>query len=134
MSLTGLMQAHNTYARDIKVLPSSAQSELKHNFDSNVSVIKIDKKLGLVKEYEVILDDGTEITYDSKANWTDIEVDPRQEVPSAYIPAKIAKFVKNSHRDSKIVGIEKDRKGYDVTLSNGIDIIFSPKGDFVKYD
>ncbi|MDE6300447.1 MAG: PepSY-like domain-containing protein [Muribaculaceae bacterium] len=130
----GIIQARDNYARDIKTLPAAAQAEIKNNFKAGVSVIKIDKDLGRISEYEVILTDGTEITYDSKGNWKDVEVAPNHEVPAVYVPAPVREYVKKSHKGTKIVGIEKERKGYEVTLSNGIDIKFSADGSFLKYD
>lgn len=134
ISATSLVTARDTYARDIKVLPAAAQSEINNNFKAGVSVIKIDKDLGRISEYEVVLNDGTQITFDSKGNWKDIEVAPNKEVPDKYIPAQVKNFVNKSHKGKKIVGIEKDRKEYEVTLSDGIEIKFSSKGDFIKYD
>lgn len=134
LSSTGLAIARDTYARDIKVLPSAAQHELNNNFKGEVSLIKIDKDLGRISEYEVVLTDGAQVTFDSKGNWKDIEVAPGKEVPANYIPAPMKEFVKKSHKGAKIVGIEKDRKGYEVTLSNGIEIKFNTAGSFVKYD
>ena len=134
LSTTGFVNARDTYVRDIKALPIAAQSEIKKNFKANVSVIKVDKELGHISEYEVVLTDGTEITYDSKGNWKDVEVSPTKEVPAAYVPGAVADYVKKNHKGEKIVGIEKERKGYEVSLSNGVDIKFDTNGNFQKYD
>ncbi|MDE5958255.1 MAG: hypothetical protein K2G78_08155, partial [Muribaculaceae bacterium] len=43
----------DTYAHDASVLPAAAQQVLKKNFKAKVSVVKIDKDFGMVKDYEV---------------------------------------------------------------------------------
>ena len=45
----------DTYAHDASVLPAAAQAVLKKNFKAEVTVVKIDKDFGMVKDYEVIL-------------------------------------------------------------------------------
>lgn len=68
------MSAKDTYSRDVKVLPESAQTVLKNNFKVEVSHIKIDKDRGRVSEYDVILTDRSDISFYSDSNWKDVEV------------------------------------------------------------
>ena len=58
--------ARDTYAHDASVLPKAAQTTLSQNFKARVSVVKIDKDFGRISDYEVILTDGTEITFDPR--------------------------------------------------------------------
>jgi len=126
--------ARDTYAHDASVLPKAAQTVIANNFKSKVSVVKIDKDFGRVSEYEVILSDGTEISFDRDGNWKNVEVGDNATIPSAFIPSLIAEYVKANMLGKKIVGIEKKRSGYDVELSNGVDIKFDKNGQFVRYD
>lgn len=132
--ITTTAAARDTYSRDVSVLPAAAQSVLKQNFKSQVSVIKIDKDFGRVSDYEVILADGTEITFDRSGNWENVEVGRKSSVPSAFVPKQISDFVKTQQKGQKIIGIEKDRSGYEVELSNGVDMKFDRNGKFLKYD
>lgn len=126
--------AKDSYSRDASVLPKGAQTTLSNNFKAKVSVIKIDKELGRISDYEVVLTDGTEITFDRDGNWKDIEVGINGTIPSGFIPAEVAKYVKKNQPGQKIVGIEKERHGYDVELSNGVDIKFDKQGQFIRFD
>lgn len=126
--------AADKYTRDAAVLPEAAKTTIAKNFSSKVSLVKIDKELGRVHEYEVILTDGTEITFDRNGNWKDIEVYKDSKVPAAFIPEKISSYVKKDQSNAHIVGIEKDRKSYEVQLSNGVDMIFDLNGNFKRYD
>lgn len=122
------------YVHDGSVLPQAAQAVIKKNFKSEVSLVKIDKTLGKISEYEVVLTDGSEITFDSKGNWREVETSKSKSVPSGFVPKSISDYVSKNHKGQKIVGIEIKRDGYEVDLSNGIDIRFSKTGDFIKYD
>lgn len=126
--------AKDTYSRDVNTLPKAAQTTLANNFKAKVSVIKIDKDLGRVSDYEVILTDGTEITFDRDGNWDNIEVGVKGKVPSAFIPTAISTYVKSHQPGQKIVGIDKERGGYEIELSNGVEMKFDKDGRFIKYE
>lgn len=129
-----MAQASDTYAHDGSVLPESASSVIKNNFNAKVSVVKIDKDFGRISEYDVVLSDGTEITFDRNGNWKDIEVANNRTVPASMVPASITAYVKDNQVAQHIVGIEKNRSGYEVQLSNGVDMKFNENGQFVRYD
>lgn len=124
----------DTYSRDVNVLPQKAKTVLAKNFSSQVSVIKLDHKHNHVSEYEVILNDGSEITFDSKGNWKEVEVNKASSVPSVFVLSEISKYVSQNYRDARIVGVEKDRKGYEVQLSIGQDLKFDRQGRFLRLD
>lgn len=126
--------AKDTFLHDASVLPKAAQTTIANNFNAQVSLVKIDKEFGRVSEFEVILTDGTEISFDRDGNWENIETAATKAVPAAFIPKTISNFVANKHAGTKIVSIDKERNGYEVELSNGIDIKFNRAGEFQRYD
>lgn len=126
--------ASDTYAHDASVLPKAAQTTLKNNFKAKVSVVKIDKDLGHISEYEVVLTDGTEIEFDRSGNWKSVEVSASKSVPSAFVPNAITASIKKLQPGQKVIGIEKKRNGYNVDLSNGVEMKFDLQGKFIKYD
>lgn len=126
--------ASDRYSHDASVLPAAARTTIANNCKSKVSVVKIDKDFGHISEYEVVLMDGTEISFDSKGNWESVEVNVGKSVPAAFIPTGVATFVKNAQNGQRIVGIEKERGGYEVTLANGVEMKFNRQGDFVSYE
>lgn len=126
--------AGDKYAHDASVLPTAAKTVIQKNFKANVSLVKIDKDFGRVSEYEVILSDGSEITFDRDGNWKDVEVTNNKSVPSGFILKPIQDYVKANQKGTRIVGIEKKHNGYEVELSNGVDIKFDSSGNFKRYD
>ncbi len=126
--------ARDNYSHHAADLPNSAQVVLKNNFKADVSHIKIEKNFGKIKEYDVVLTDGTEITFDSHGNWKDIEVRQNASVPASLVPKAIADYVKQNQKNAKITGIEKEKSGYEVELSNGIEIKFNTAGQFLRFE
>lgn len=126
--------ARDSYSRDVNVLPASARTTLKNTFKADVSHIKIEKSLGRVSEYDVVMTDGTEVTFDRSGNWKDVEVKRGGEVPKALVPQLVKKYIDQYQRGAKIVGLEKNRSGYEVELSNGVEMRFDKDGKFVRYD
>lgn len=128
------LSAREKYSHDVSVLPTAAQTTIKNNFKAEVSHIKIDKDFGHVSEYDVVLTDGSEITFDKAGNWKDVEVRGTASVPNAFIPAAISTYVKQTQKNVTITGIEKKKSGYEVELSNGVEMKFDSNGKFIKYD
>ncbi|MDE5998403.1 MAG: PepSY-like domain-containing protein [Muribaculaceae bacterium] len=126
--------AGNNKSHDVSVLPEQAQQVLKQNFKSEISHIKIGKEFGQIREYDVVMTDGSEIYFDKHGNWKEVEVSPKMSVPSAIIPNPIITFVKDNQKEAKVTGIEKKNYGYEVELSNGMDVRFTEKGKFIRYD
>ncbi len=126
--------ARDEYVHDSSVLPETAISTIDKNFKSDVSVVKIDRTLGRVSEYEVTLTDGTEISFDRNGNWESVETNNNVSVPSSIVLQPVSDYVAKNYAGSKIVGVERDRRGIEVDLSNGVDLYFTHTGKFVRAD
>lgn len=122
------------YSRDAAILPEKAQKLISQHFNSAISIVKEEKEFAEGKEYEVILADGCEITFDSKGEWKDIETPNNLAVPGSLVPKPIYDYIVANHHGASIVGIEKEKKGYEVELSNNLKIEFNKDGGFLKYD
>lgn len=129
-----MANASDTYTRDASALPAAARTLIANDFSAGISIVKIDKTMGRVDDYEVVLTDGTEIKFDRNGNWEEVEVAANKRVPDALIPAGIRNYVSDNQHGTRIVGIEKSRKGYEVTLSNGVEIKFNREGQFIRFD
>lgn len=107
-------------------LPSPAQQLIQKHFKGNApSITK--KDVGILSHnYEVIFVDGTKIEFDRRGRWIDIEA-RGTAVPSELVPRPIAHYVSKSFPNTKIVTIERNKRGYNVDLSNGIELDFNRK-------
>lgn len=114
-------------------LPKAAQTLIqKHFSDKQVSFIQKDTE-GIGVDYDVVLSDGTKIEFDSKGKWKKIDCKP-QAVPAALIPQPISNYVKQAFPGASIVKIEIDRRGYEIDLSNGLDVKFSKNFKVLEVD
>lgn len=127
-------QARDRYERTDASLPQAAKSILQKNFKAKVALVKIEKNIAVINEYEVILTDGTEITFDSKGNWDNIETPLNKAVPAKLMPQGVVDYVNTNYKKANVVSIDKEGYGYDVELSNGIEMKFDKGGNFVRFD
>ena len=126
--------ARGNYTHDVNVLPETARATIEQNFNADVNHIRIGKDFGRIRQYDVVMTDGTEIYFDKHGNWTEIEAARGGSVPANLFPNPITTFVKENQKKVKVTGIEKKAFGYEVELSNGMDVQFSEKGKFLRYD
>lgn len=127
-------KASDEIVRDVSYLPKTAQTFISGNFKENISFIKIEKTLGFITDYEVVLTDGTEVKFDRNGNWDSVEMPSSKAVPAKLVPSEIANYVRKNYPKQRIVSIDKESHGYDVELQNGLDLVFNKAGQFKKID
>lgn len=128
------MAARDRVSRNVKDLPAAAQTMLSKYFGGEkVNHIKIDKPTFGSTEYDVVLNDGTEVEFDSKGNWKEIDCGMKA-VPDALVLKPIREYVKSTFKGQKIVNIEKKSNKYDIELQDGTDLEFDRSGRFLRID
>lgn len=137
--VTILLTSVQTFAQDVVIqkneLPKAAQTFIQKYFgEETPSQIIKDTDHLIYTEYKVFLNNGVEIEFDDNGNWEEIKNQANQAIPTNFIAKPILDYVKKSFPNTHIVKIEKDKRGFDVELSNGIDLEFNSKGNFVRID
>lgn len=109
-----------------------------HTYFPNTEIIaSIKDGLG----YDVTLTDYTQISFDGnlfgKLEWD--EVDCRHAnlstiVPVALVPAPITNLVNKMHGGQSIAKISKDSRGWDITLTNGIELELDKRFNIIDMD
>lgn len=117
----------------VNQLPAAAQQMIKKNFPNNKVAMAKQEKDVLKTSYDVVFTNGDKIEFDSKGNWTEISC-KNSFVPLALIPVQIQNYVQQNYPDNKIIEIDRDKKEYDVKLSNGIEITFNTKFQVIEMD
>lgn len=75
---------NDVITRNLNELPAPARTILKQQFaHTKVSYIKIDKDWFKSTTYDVQLVNGTEVSFDSKGDWTEVD-GKRSEVPAFF--------------------------------------------------
>lgn len=114
-------------------LPKGAQAFASKYFaGKQTSLIKLDGDL-LRKSYEVLYSDGTKVEYDSAGEWKEVSV-RGGSVPAGIVPAQIATALQTRFAQQSITKIERTRRGYEVELSNGLEVSLDKKGRIKKVD
>lgn len=114
-------------------MPQKAQSFIKKHFGNRqVAMAKMETDF-MSKSYDVIFTNGDKIELDKKGDWTNIDCE-YSEVPVDIIPVPIRNYVNKTYPGTTIKQIEKDRRGYDVELSNGWELKFNRSFQIVDMD
>ena len=87
--------------------------------------------------YEVELNDGTELVFDQQGNFLGIDDDGNEDfgdedIAPDDLPAGIIEFVNTYFPGTTIVEAERENNGnFEIELSNDVEIIFNADGDFL---
>ena len=100
-------------------MPQLAQQFIKQHFS--------DSKVAL------IFTNGNKVEFDKKGNWEEVDC-KHTSVPVAIIPAAIQKYVTTNYPDAKVLKIERDKKDYEVKLSNRTELKFDLKFNLIDID
>ena len=82
-------------------------------------------------KYEVFLADGTEVEFDQSGAWTSVDCKSKA-VPAAIVPEAIGRYVAENYPNLAIVQIERESYGYEIELSNDLDIQFDHDFKLIK--
>ncbi len=130
----GQMSARDKVYRNADPLPPAAKTMLKTFFPKlNINRVKVDKKVLGKAEYEVILNDGTEIEFNNDGDWTEVDCGHRA-IPQNIIMKSIRDYVSKNYKGKSIVKIDKGTRDYEIELSNGIELKFDRAGNFQRID
>lgn len=110
-------------------LPATAQTLLKQNFvDKMPLIITMDWD-----DYTVMYDSGEKIEFNKQGEWKEFDC-RTSSVPSALIPEQIKASVQTSFPGTTIIKLDRNRRGYEVKLNNGLEIEFNPSFQVIDID
>lgn len=117
----------------INELPEKAQAFLREHFSGQSHDYLLKDAETFKVDYEVRLTNGTEIEFNKKGEWKEVNGN-KIAIPVSVLPMSIASYLKTNHPDTFATKIEKETKGYEVKLDNGLELKFNSRGKFVKID
>lgn len=128
------MQADDDKSITREELPQSAQMFLTRHFEfADVLYAKAERDMGVVTSYDVVLEGNVKVEFNRSGDWTSVDCE-RGQVPDSVLPQSILDYVKNRFSKAYVVEIERDRMGYEVKLSNDLDLDFDKNGNFLRVD
>ena len=134
IALVGLMMhAFSCCADDKPIppeqLPQAAKVFVKKTFPEQ-TIVYAEKDYD---SFEARLNNGVKVKFDKKGNWDTVE-SKTQPVPSHLVPQVILNYVRSTYHDAFITKIDKERNGYEIELSNGLELKFNKKGFLTEVD
>lgn len=132
-AMSTVVMADNEKPIQVGELPTKAQTFISTYFKSQkIALAKVETEL-FSKVYDVIFTNGEKLEFDKSGEW--LEVNCKQTaVPAKIVPAAISNYVKTNYPDAKILKIERDKKGYEVQLSNRWEITFDSQMRVIDID
>ena len=118
---------------NISALPQSIKDYINTNYP-NATILYAEKDYDDgQKAYEVKLDNGMELEFDSNGNLLSSDDD---NVPTSQLPQAIIDYVNNNHPNNTIkeaeIEFEDGQKMYKVELDNDMELYFDMNGNFIK--
>lgn len=114
-------------------LPAKSQEFIKTHFsDYQVSFVLTDKEFADV-DYKVRFENGTEIEFNAKGDWTDVS-GKQNCIPTGFILKEITDYVNAYHKDACITDVEREFNRITIELNNKLEIEFNSKGKLISYD
>lgn len=111
-------------------LPQQAKDFVAKNF-SGKTIQYVEQDFD---EFEVQLSDGSEIKFKRNGEWESIK--SYNGIPANLLPAGVGTYLSGNFADEKIFEAEKDWNGFEVKLSNRMEVFFDKNGKHLgqKYD
>ncbi len=117
----------------LEQLPTEAQQVINTHFArQKVALIKLENEFA-DKEYDVTFTNGNKLEFDKKGNWTEVDCKNTQ-VPPSLIPEPIGKYLLENYPQEKVLEMSKDRRGYDLDLTNRLELKFNLDYQLVDFD
>jgi hypothetical protein len=133
MALLCLLVSNVALADDtpipVEQLPVAAKTFVQTHFQGK-KILYAEKDWN---SYECRLNDGTKIEFNRKGNWKKVDCH-MTAVPAGIVPETIQQYVTSNFPGTVITKIDKERYGYDIELSNDIDLKFNYQGALIGMD
>lgn len=114
-------------------LPAKAQEFVKTYFsDYKVSYVFADKEFADT-EYKIRFENGTEIDFNAKGEWTDVS-SKNNCIPTGFILKDITNYVEMNHNGMCITDVEREFNRIKIELNDSLEIEFNSKGKLISYD
>ena len=126
-----------TMAEDVAItaqkLPGAAQKFLKEHFAQNKVVTALLDRDFADNDYTVVLDNGTKVEFDGLGKWESVK-NHNGKIPAGVVPTEIQNYIATHYQSLGVEKIERKRYGYEVELTNDLDMKFSLNGKFLGLD
>lgn len=125
--------ADNDKPITVAQLPAKAQQFVKAHFSNEkVALAKLEQDF-LETTYEVVFTNGSKVEFLKNGEWKEIDC-KYSTVPVAVVPAQITQYISQNYPDTKVVKLERDRREYEVKITNGLELTFDTRFNLIDID
>ena len=78
-------------------------------------------------------DSGEKVEFDKQGNWKEINC-RTSCVPAELIPEEIKTHIQTTFPGSAVIKLERNRRGYEVKLNNGLEVEYDPTFQIIDID
>lgn len=128
-----IMMCVAVYAGELQLPPPVKAFVAQHFPKQKITRAVLDNELLGKTKYELRLDNAVEIDITPKGEWLDIDGN-KNKIPDSVVPPPILKYAQDNGAGAYIKQIERKTYGYEIELSNGLEMKFDQKGNFLKLD
>ncbi len=133
LMFAGVASADNDRIIPYEQLPAKAQKFVEQYFPSEkVSYVKEEADFMEVS-YEVVFAQGSKIEFTGGGEWKEVEC-RYSTLNENLIPAQIKEYVTKNFPDTKFVKIERKYRGYEVKLTNRLELTFDNNYNLIDID
>ncbi len=83
------------------------------------------------REYEVKLANGTDIDFHASGDWKKVSCE-YSFLPAGIVPQAIVDDLAVRFPEARIYKVDRERGGYEITIGNGLELIYSADGTFIR--
>lgn len=115
-------------------LPTAVKSFVQKQFPKQ-KILFAEEDSGFFEttKYEIRLDDGTSVEVLKSGEWKKLE-NKTKGISSSLIPSGIADYIKANYAGALTLKIEKEKYGYEVKLSSGLELKFNQQLQLIGMD
>ena len=126
-------QADNDRPIRIDQLPAAAQQFIREYFPTQKTAYAKSERDFLDTTYEVVFVNSSKIEFTKGGEWKEVDC-KYSTVPAAIVPQQIAAYMKANFPDTEVVRIERDKREYEVKLTNPLELTFDRNFALIDID
>ncbi len=114
-------------------LPDAAKSFITQYFPAQ-TISVVERSGGSDdRRYEVWLNNGTELKFNHEGLWTEVDC-KTGALPAGILLPEIETYIAENYPNAIAREVERTYEGFDVEISTGQHLIFSPAGAFIRLE
>lgn len=113
-------------------IPVEINNYVTNHFSDDAIAQCIADREWFKKTFDVTLKSGTTLEFNSKKKV--VSIDGNSQLPKSVIPKEVSKYVAANYPKNFITEWELEDKHQKAELDNGLELVFSEAGDFIRID